>query len=214
MSDRIALDEVVVVEGKYDKIRLQSVLDAVIITTDGFGIFNNKEKQLLLRRMAKERGLLLLTDSDSAGFVIRNFLRGCVPPERLRHVYIPQLAGKERRKTVPSKEGLLGVEGMDNATLLEAFRRAGVTTSAQNGKKKEPLCLTKQRLMDDGLVGGRNSSELRGRLAVQLGLPDSLTANALIEAVNMLCDEQEYLAALEAVKASHSRSSRDSSPVT
>ncbi len=201
MNEKITLNEVVVVEGKYDKIRLQSVLNAVIVTTEGFGIFRNKEKQLLLRRMAEECGLLLLTDSDSAGFVIRNFLRGCIPTERLRHVYIPQLAGKERRKAAPSKEGLLGVEGMDSAVLLDAFRRAGVEAGENNGTKKEPLCLTKQRLMDEGLVGGRNSSELRSRLAVHLGLPGSLTANALIEAVNMLCSEQEYLDALRAAKA-------------
>jgi len=199
--NRLTISQVVVVEGKYDKIRLQSLLDATIITTDGFGIFNNKEKQLLLRRMAKERGLLLLTDSDSAGFVIRNFLRGCVPADCLRHVYIPQLAGKERRKTEPSKEGLLGVEGMDTDTLLAAFERAGVTVEGGQGAKKEPACITKQRLFDDGLVGGRNSSELRSRLAVQLGLPSTLTANALVEAINMLCDEQEYCDALEQVRS-------------
>lgn len=197
---RISLSQVVVVEGKYDKIRLQSLLDATIITTEGFGIFKNREKQAMLRRMAEERGLLLLTDSDSAGFVIRNFLRGCVPADRLRHVYIPQLAGKERRKPEASKEGLLGVEGMDTETLLEAFRRAGITPEESEGAKKEPLGLTKQRLMEDGLVGGKNSSELRGRLAEELGLPASLTANALLEAINILCDGQAYDSALERAK--------------
>lgn len=199
---KITVREVVVVEGKYDKIRLQSILDATIITTDGFGIFRNKEKQALLRRLAEERGLLLLTDSDGAGFVIRNFLRGCVPAERLRHVYIPQLAGKERRKTEPSKEGLLGVEGMDTQTLLDAFERAGVTVDANKTIKKAPPCITKQRLFEDGLVGGTNSTELRSRLATQLGLPGSLTANALVEAINLLCDENEYVHALAAVRAS------------
>lgn len=199
--NRLIVREVVVVEGKYDKIRLQSILDATIITTEGFGIFRNKEKQILLRRMAEERGLLLLTDSDSAGFVIRNFLRGCVPAERLRHVYIPQLAGKERRKAEPSKEGLLGVEGMDTATLVEAFKRAGVTIGDE-GAKKAPPCITKQRLFDDGLVGGKNSAEMRSRLAQELKLPVSLTANALIEAINMLCNEQEYTEALAAVNGS------------
>lgn len=200
--NKLTIREVVVVEGKYDKIRLQSILDAAIITTDGFGIFKNKEKQALLRRMAEERGLLLLTDSDSAGFVIRNFLRGCVPVEQLKHVYIPQLSGKERRKAEPSKEGLLGVEGMDTKTLVEAFCRAGIAVNEEKNAKKEPPCITKQRLLDDGLVGGNNSAELRSRLAVQLGLPASLTANALIEAINMLCSEQEYRQAVATVHAS------------
>jgi len=198
--NRLTVREVVVVEGKYDKIRLQSILDATIITTEGFGIFQNKEKQAMLRRMAEERGLILLTDSDSAGFVIRNFLRGCVPATRLRHVYIPQLAGKERRKAEPSKEGFLGVEGMDTQTLVDAFERAGIAAGENNGIKKEPLLITKQRFMEDGLTGCRNSSELRSRLAVQLGLPASLTANALIEAINMLCSEEEYTTALRTVK--------------
>ena len=202
--NKLTIREVVVVEGKYDKIRLQSILDAVIITTEGFGIFKNKEKQTLLRRMAEERGLLLLTDSDSAGFVIRNFLRGCVPAEKLKHVYIPQLSGKERRKAEPSKEGLLGVEGMDTQTLVEAFCRAGIAVNEEKNTKKEPPCITKQRLLDDGLVGGSNSAELRSRLAVQLGLPASLTANALIEAINMLCSEQEYQEAVDTVRTSDS----------
>lgn len=199
---RLTVSEVVVVEGKYDKIRLQSLLDATIITTDGFGIFRNKEKQALLRRMAEERGLILLTDSDSAGFVIRNFLRGCVPASRMRHVYIPQLKGKEKRKDEPSKEGLLGVEGMDTDALIAAFARAGVTVNKNDGTKKEPPCITKQRLFDDGFIGRDNSSELRQKLAKQLSLPSSLTANALIEAINMLCSEQEYSSAVQAVKAS------------
>lgn len=197
--NRITVKEVVVVEGKYDKIRLSSLLDATIITTDGFGIFNNMEKQLLLRRMAKERGLLLLTDSDSAGFVIRNFLRGCVPQEQLRHAYIPQLAGKEKRKTEASKEGLLGVEGMDTKTLTEALQRAGVVINGEESVVKEPLHITKQRLMEDGFVGCDGSSERRSRLALELGLPSSLTANALIEAINVLCDEQMYTEAVDRV---------------
>jgi len=196
---RIAIKEVVVVEGKYDKIRLSSLLDATIITTDGFGIFNNREKQALLRRMAKERGLLLLTDSDGAGFVIRNFLRGCVPQDQLRHAYIPQLAGKERRKTEASKEGLLGVEGMDTETLKAALERAGVITDGEEDIKKEPLHITKQRLMEDGFVGGQGSSERRARLALALGLPSTLTANALMEAINILCNEEMYSAAVETV---------------
>ncbi len=197
MNRRITVSEVVVVEGKYDKIRLSSLLDATIITTEGFGIFSNKEKQAMLRRMAEERGLLLMTDSDSAGFVIRNFLRGCVPSHRLRHVYIPQLKGKEARKTEKSKEGLLGVEGMDTQTLVAALERAGVAVNETSCVKKEPVCIDKQRLFEDGLVGARNSSAMRSLLAAELGLPASLTANALVEAIGILCDEDEYCEALE-----------------
>ena len=211
--NRIPVREVVVVEGRYDKIRLSSLLDATIITTEGFGIFKNKEKQAMLRRMAAERGLLLMTDSDSAGFVIRNFLRGCVPAHQLRHVYIPQLAGKEARKTERSKEGLLGVEGMDTQTLLAALERAGVTVDGNAKKEKEPFCLDKQRLFEDGLVGAKNSTELRSRLAAELGLPSTMTANALIEAINILCDEREYSEALEKVRSQLCLSS-ESSPVT
>lgn len=200
--NRIPVREVVVVEGKYDKIRLSSLLDATIITTEGFGIFRNKEKQAMLRRMAAERGLLLMTDSDSAGFVIRNFLRGCVPSNQLKHVYIPQLAGKEYRKQEHSKEGLLGVEGMDTQTLIDALNRAGVSTDGAASKTKEPICVDKQRLFDDGLVGEKNSTELRSRLAAELGLPSTLTANALIEAINILCDEREYRTALEKIRNS------------
>ncbi len=203
--NRVRINEVVVVEGKYDKIRLSSLLDATIITTEGFGIFKNKEKQHLLRRMAQERGLLLMTDSDSAGFVIRNFLRGCVPADRLKHVYIPQLKGKEARKTEQSKEGLLGVEGMDTDALLDALKRSGVNID-DNSTKKEPACVSKQRLFDDGLVGGTGSTELRSRLAAELGLPIGLTANALIEAINIVCSESDYVNALARIKNDNSAS--------
>jgi len=198
---RISIREVVVVEGKYDKIRLSSLIDATIITTDGFGIFNNKEKQALLRRMAKERGLLLLTDSDSAGFVIRNFLRGCVPQSQLRHAYIPQLAGKEKRKEHASKEGFLGVEGMDTSALVAALERAGVIADAREDINKPLFYVTKQRFMQDGLTGCGGSNERRRLLAEKLGLPASMTANALIEAINILCDEKMYTEAVSAVYA-------------
>ncbi len=206
----ITLSQVVVVEGKYDKIRLSSLLDATIITTDGFGIFRNSEKQALLRRMAQERGLILLTDSDSAGFVIRNFLRGCVPEGQIRHAYIPQLAGKEKRKTEASKEGFLGVEGMDTQTLVAALERAGISV---NGEETPPpsLGMTKQRMLEDGLTGGSGSSRRRSLLAAQLGFPSGMTANALMEAMNILCDESAYRAALEAVNRAENESSSPAS---
>lgn len=196
--EKLRINEVVVVEGRYDKIRLSSLLDAVIITTEGFGVFKDKEKQRLLRRLAAERGLLLLTDSDSAGFVIRSFLRGCIPKEQLKHAYIPRLEGKERRKTESSKEGLLGVEGMDTEVLLDALMRAGVVPTEQ--EKKEPARITKQRLLEDGFVGGENSASRRAELARLLELPETLTANALLEAINIVCTREDYERAAAQVK--------------
>ena len=125
------MKEVIVVEGRYDKNTLSQIVDAVIIETSGFGIFNDAQKQKLLRRLAAERGLIVLTDSDGAGFVIRNFIKGCVDPALVRHAYIPDVTGKERRKSAPSKEGKLGVEGMRPEVLLDALRRAGATVGGE-----------------------------------------------------------------------------------
>ena len=128
--------EVIVVEGKYDAIRLKSTVDATVVQTDGFAIFRDREQLALLRRMAQTRGLLILTDSDGAGFVIRNFLGGSIPAEQVKHAYVPELCGKERRKKVGSKEGLLGVEGMENAVILEALRRAGATFEDERSEER------------------------------------------------------------------------------
>ena len=187
----IRINEAVIVEGKYDKIRLESLIDALIIPTDGFGIFKNKEKQKLLRTLAQERGLLILTDSDGAGFVIRNFLSGCVDPSRIKHAYIPQIAGKERRKAAPSKEGTLGVEGMDTGALLEALRHAGVETGEQSDERRKPS-ITRERLFDDGFIGREDSARLRALLLERLGLPSHLSTASLLRVLNMLCDEQRY----------------------
>lgn len=194
----IKTDRVVVVEGRYDKIKLQSVLDAVIIETDGFGIFNNAEKQRLLRRLAEKRGLLVLTDSDGAGFTIRNFLKGIVPPEQIVHAYIPDIFGKEKRKAKPSKEGKLGVEGVPAAVLTDALQKAGVDCEETAAAERRPV--TKTDFYEDGLSGSADSAALRARFLRQNGLPARMTANGLLEAVNILMTYDEYKSCLRVLK--------------
>lgn len=184
----IRINEIVVVEGKYDKIRLSSVVDATIITTEGFGIFKNKEKQKLIRRLADERGILVLTDSDNAGFMIRSFLKGIVDNSKIRHAYIPDVYGKEKRKTSPSAEGKLGVEGMSEQVLRNCLEQAGVACA--DGEVKQ--LITKTRLYDDGFVGAKDSSQKRKKLQKKLGLPENMSANLLLEMINLLVDEQQY----------------------
>ena len=196
MSERIKLTMPVVVEGRYDKIKLLSVIDGIIITTDGFGIYKNKAKQALIRKYAETTGIIILTDSDGAGFQIRNSLKSCIGNGRAVNVYIPDIFGKERRKDKPSKEGKLGVEGIDPDILREAFEKAGVT----GPEPERSLWADKQMLVKDGLSGGDNSSELRKKLCMKLGLPERMSAKALLEALNTLLSEEEYAAALEAVK--------------
>ena len=196
MSERIKLTMPVIVEGRYDKIKLQSVIDGIIITTDGFGIYKNKAKQALIRKYAETTGIIILTDSDGAGFQIRGSLKSCIGNGRTVNVYIPDIFGKERRKDKPSTEGKLGVEGIDPDILREAFEKAGVTGS----EAERTLWADKQRLVSDGLSGGDNSSELRKKLCMKLGLPERMTAKALLEALNTLFSEEEYTSALGSVK--------------
>jgi len=184
----IKINEVVIVEGKYDKIKLQSVIDAPIITTDGFGIFKDKEKQKLIRNLAEERGILVLTDSDSAGFLIRKFLRGSIPKEHIRHAYIPDLFGKEKRKTVASAEGKLGVEGVPVSVIEEALSKAGVTCS----ESKESEMITKTDLFGDGFYGTSGCNEKRAELLRRLDLPENMTSNAMLEMINVFLSYDEY----------------------
>lgn len=185
----IRIREAIVVEGKYDKNALRQVVDAPVFTTDGFGIMNDTAMLELLRRVADERGLIILTDSDGAGFVIRNRLRGSLPADRVRHAYIPDIAGKERRKTAPGKEGKLGVEGMPPEVLLEALRRAGATFEEETASvPKAPI--TKADLMELGLSGRPDSRQRRLRLQKRLNLPEHLSANALLEVLNILYDKE------------------------
>jgi ribonuclease M5 len=186
----IKTDRVVIVEGKYDKIKLDAILDAVIIETDGFAIFNDKEKQRLIRRLAKTKGLLILTDSDSAGFKIRSFIGGIVPPEEIKHAYIPDIFGKEKRKTEASKEGKLGVEGIPKEILIEALAKAGVL--AEETKETKRKLVTKTDLYEDGLSGREDSATKRKAFLKSLDLPELLSANKLLPIINTFLTYEEY----------------------
>lgn len=186
--------EVIVVEGRYDKNTLSQIVDATIIETAGFGIFNNAQKQKLLRTMAEARGLIVLTDSDGAGFVIRNFIKGCVDPKLVKHAYIPDVAGKERRKAVPSKEGKLGVEGMRPQVLLDALIRAGATIDGADAPDTHGGRITKADMFARGLSGGTGSREKRATLIKKLDLPEKLTADALLDVLNATMSREEFYA--------------------
>ena len=189
----LKLRQVVVVEGRYDKDTLSQVVDAVILETSGFGVFNDRQKQSLLRRLAEKRGLIVLTDSDGAGFVIRNFIRSCVPAENVKHAYIPDRYGKERRKKKGSKEGKLGVEGMRPEILLDALIRAGAACEDEEDfGNPEPI--TKTDLFSKGLSGGEGSREKRLALIRMLDLPEHLSANALLDVLNALMSREEFIA--------------------
>jgi len=178
--------EVIVVEGRYDKNTLRQTVEATVVETGGFGVFKDGERLALLRRLAAQRGLIILTDSDGAGFVIRNFLKGAIPKEQIKQAYIPDIYGKERRKSAPGKEGKLGVEGMSPEVLLQALERAGATfeDEAASGGERKPI--TKADLYDLGLTGRPDSASRRARLLQALELPEKMTANALLETLNIL----------------------------
>lgn len=180
----IKIREAIVVEGRYDKNTLSQIVDAPILETSGFGIFKDKKQMQLLRQVAEKRGLIVFTDSDGAGFVIRNHIKSAIPAQFLKHAYIPDIFGKERRKTAPGKEGKLGVEGMTREVILEALRRAGATIEGEN--VSQPQQITKQDLMELGLSGGKDSSAKRLALLKKLNLPEHMSANALLQALNLL----------------------------
>ncbi len=190
----IKIKQAIIVEGRYDKIRLSSLVDAVIIQTDGFCIFKDEEKKALIRSLARKTGIIILTDSDGAGFQIRSHLRSIVKEGEIINVYIPDVLGKERRKRLPSKAGTLGVEGMSSEVLLEAFRKAGII--ADTSPQKSDL-ITKADLMDYGLIGASDSAKLRAALQKELGLPELLSANMLIEILNVMYTREGFLKYLE-----------------
>ena len=192
--------QAIVVEGKHDEIRVRSAVDAVVVPTDGFRIFKDKEKMALLRRLAAVRGLIVLTDSDSAGGVIRNHLLSCIPAAQLVQAYIPLVKGKERRKSAPSKEGLLGVEGMDAATVLAALERAGAVFEEEDAPLRSSLGFTKADWMALGLCGTADSAARRERLAQALGVPAYLSANRLLELVNTTVTAQEWAELVENIQ--------------
>ena len=183
------LQQAVIVEGKYDKIKLSALVDAPILQTDGFRIFKDKEKMALIRAFAQTTGVIILTDSDKAGFLIRNYLKGSIPKGKIYHAYIPDILGKEKRKKAPSKEGKLGVEGMQLAVLQKALEQAGVTPR-QN--QKQERAITKADLFSDGLSGTAQSAQKRAKLIQNLGLPEHLSANALLTVLNTLYGFARY----------------------
>ncbi|MBE6915096.1 MAG: DUF4093 domain-containing protein [Ruminococcaceae bacterium] len=184
--------ESILVEGRYDVNKLKQIVDTQVIETSGFGIFHDAEKRALLKRIAETRGLIILTDSDRAGFLIRNHLRGMLPKEQVKHAYIPQIEGKEKRKAAPSKEGLLGVEGMRPEDILIALERAGATF--EDG---EVSCnnagFSKAEFYEFGLSGKPDSAQLRSAVLKELNLPLEMTANAMLEAVNLIISREEFL---------------------
>lgn len=181
--------EAILVEGRYDVNTVRQVVDTVVLESGGFRIFNNKDQLKLLRRIAETRGLIVLTDSDGAGFVIRNYLKGALPPEQVLHAYIPDVPGKERRKRVPGKEGKLGVEGMPPEVLLEALRRAGAQAE---DSPEPPDPITKTDLYLAGLSGGADSAARRRTLQQELGLPEHLGSAGLLQALNLLMTREEF----------------------
>ena len=183
----IKIREAIVVEGRYDKNTLSQIVDAPILETAGFGIMKNKEQLALLRKAAASRGLIVFTDSDGAGFVIRNYLKGAIPADQLKHAYIPDIPGKEKRKSAPGKEGKLGVEGMTPGVIEDALRRAGATVEGESSSRTAGA-ITKQDLMALGLSGGQGSSQKRLELLKKLDLPAHMSANAMLQALNLLMD--------------------------
>ena len=193
---RPKIDRPILVEGKYDKITLTALFDATVLTTGGFAIFNNKEKQALLRRIASERGLLVLTDSDGGGKQIRSFLSTILDKSKVTMLYIPKIEGKEKRKAHASKSGTLGVEGMSRDVLTRILAPY-FSDAAPRCASARPI--TKIDFYNDGLTGQEGSTDRRRALATALSLPDDMTANALLEAVNLLCDYDAYRAALDTI---------------
>ncbi|MBP1559659.1 MAG: DUF4093 domain-containing protein [Oscillospiraceae bacterium] len=190
------IDQAVIVEGKYDKIKLSSIIDAVIIPTNGFKVFKDKETLKVIRYFAEKTGIIILTDSDAAGFKIRSFLKGAVKNGKITNVYIPDIFGKEKRKAAPSKEGKLGVEGIEKDIILEAFRKAGIQAEDKSGDR-DPI--TRIDLYELGFSGGSNSSALRKKLLAELDLPELLTTTGMLDILNTLMDRSEFYALAEKI---------------
>lgn len=185
----IRIKQAVIVEGKYDKIRLSNIIDTIIVPVNGFSVYKDKETAELIGMLARKTGIVILTDSDSAGFQIRNKIKELARGGEVIHVYVPDIKGKERRKREPSKQGLLGVEGIDDEILLEAFRKAGVFAEPSD-RPRDPI--TKADLLECGLIGGENSAERRAELQRRLGLPERLSANMLLEMLNVMFTREEF----------------------
>lgn len=193
----LKIKEAIVVEGRYDKNTLSQLVDGVIVETTGFGIYHNKDLLALLRRLGEKQGLIVLTDSDGAGFQIRSYLKSALPPHQVKHAYIPDRPGKERRKRQPGKEGKLGVEGMSQQVLEQVLRQAGATILRESPRHARSASLTKADLYACGLAGGQGSRERRERLLKKLDLPAHLTPNAMLPILSALYDRQTLLEEME-----------------
>ena len=198
----LKIKQAIVVEGRYDKNTLSQIVDAPILETSGFGIMKDKQQLKLLRRVAQSRGRIVFTDSDGAGCVIRNFLKGAIDSKYLLHAYIPDIPGKERRKSAPGKEGKLGVEGMTPQVIIDALRKAGAEVLGEE-QTRSAGSITKQDLMELGLSGGAGSSELRKQLLKKLDLPEHMSANALLQAINLLYTLDELREILSQLGENH-----------
>lgn len=192
----IKIDQAIIVEGKYDKIKLSSIIDGIIIITNGFGIFKDKEKLELIRYYARTTGIIILTDSDSAGRKIRGYIKGAVQNGNIKNVYIPDIFGKEKRKDKPSAEGKLGVEGIDCKTLIRAFENAGITASESDRVND----ITKLTFFENGLSGGKNSRLLREKLKSRLELPSFMSSDSLIDVLNTMMSEEELAEKVRLIK--------------
>lgn len=191
------VEEAIIVEGKYDKIKLSGFIDGLIFVTNGFSVFDNKNAQKTIQTLAEKRGIVILTDSDSAGIKIRNFVKQLVDKNKVKHAYIPEINGKERRKTVPGKEGVLGVEGISEDIILDALVKSGCTVESK--AKTEEDKMTKTDFFAMGLSGGDKSAEKRNMLAKKLGLPSKLSANMLLDAINKMWDRETIIKILEEI---------------
>ncbi|MBQ7123942.1 MAG: DUF4093 domain-containing protein [Oscillospiraceae bacterium] len=198
-NKRIKIKETIIVEGKYDKIRLAPLFDANIIELGGFRIYNDKDRLSLIRRIAEEKGIIILTDSDSAGFRLRHYISSAVPKANITNVFIPNVSGKEKRKSRPGKEKLIGVEGMTTKVLLSAFKKAGIDPESGNEERTPPF--SKAFLYEIGISGKENSSEIRRKLCELYDLPKILSANSLAEILPIITTEEELLSAVEKIKA-------------
>jgi ribonuclease M5 len=194
----VKIKEAIVVEGRYDKNTLSQIVDAPILETSGFGIFKDKQQMALLRRIAETKGLIVFTDSDGAGFVIRNHIKSAIPGKYLKHAYIPDIYGKEKRKAAPGKEGKLGVEGMTGDVILESLRRAGATIEGDEVLSANQI--TKQDLMALGLSGGPDASSRRMKLLKELRLPERMSPNAMLQALNLLYTLEELTTIVESME--------------
>ena len=196
MREKIKIHEAVIVEGRYDKIKLSNVIDAFILETDGFSIFKDKKKLTFIKKLALERGIVVLTDSDHAGFMIRSHISSAVPKSRIKNVYIPDVYGKEKRKAAPSKEGKIGVEGMSTEVILNAFEKAGVTASKVTCDNP----VTTADFFELGLTGGADSKEKRKELCAELDLPEFLSVSSLISCINNMMSKEEFAQKVKAMR--------------